>query len=222
MNLWIVGQKYVGSFYSVLFLNAVFFLHFLCSSVLKVLENLPLFIDAVETLPINLKQKLLFLMCKRGLVTDSNISKVSLSFAFPFLFHNWLFNCWSISCFQVLHKKVTALDLSECEVGDSSLAKIAAMCPHLRKIDINSSRANRIQISDEGMFLIAVFVVAPFDRDFPHRCASVGIRVQTPAGGVPQTMQPADGPCHSELDRGVPSAAGIEHWRMFANHRRIS
>jgi len=49
---------------------------FMCSSMLKVIDNLATLIDGVSNLPQNLKARILHLMQKRGLVTDENISKV--------------------------------------------------------------------------------------------------------------------------------------------------
>ena len=48
----------------------------LCSSLLKVIDNLAMVIDGVSTLPPNLKARILHLMQKRGLVSDENIDKV--------------------------------------------------------------------------------------------------------------------------------------------------
>ena len=49
----------------------------LYSSVLKVLDYIPNYITSVNILPPNLKDRLLYLMCKRGLITDINIAQVS-------------------------------------------------------------------------------------------------------------------------------------------------
>jgi len=48
----------------------------MCSSLLKVLDNLATLIDGVSNLPPTLKARILHLMQKRGLVSDENISKV--------------------------------------------------------------------------------------------------------------------------------------------------
>ena len=48
----------------------------MCSSLLKVLDNLATLIDGVSNLPPTLKARILYLMQKRGLVSDENISKV--------------------------------------------------------------------------------------------------------------------------------------------------
>jgi len=49
---------------------------FMCSSLLKVLDNLSILIDGISNLPPNLKAHILHLMQKRGLVSDENIHKV--------------------------------------------------------------------------------------------------------------------------------------------------
>ena len=48
----------------------------MCSSLLKVIDNLATLVDGVSTLPPNLKARILYLMQKRGLVSDENIAKV--------------------------------------------------------------------------------------------------------------------------------------------------
>jgi len=48
----------------------------MCSSLLKVIDNLAALIDGVSNLPPSLKGHILHLMQKRGLVSDENISKV--------------------------------------------------------------------------------------------------------------------------------------------------
>lgn len=49
---------------------------FVCSSLLKVIDNLSLLFDGIASLPPNLKARILHLMQKRGLVSDENIAKV--------------------------------------------------------------------------------------------------------------------------------------------------
>jgi len=49
---------------------------FVCSSLLKVIDNLAMLIDGISTLPPNLKARILHLMQKRGLVSDENVAKV--------------------------------------------------------------------------------------------------------------------------------------------------
>lgn len=52
---------------------------YLSRSINEVLKVLSQNLDDIEKLPTNVKEKLLHLMCKRGMVSDSNISKVCIS-----------------------------------------------------------------------------------------------------------------------------------------------
>ncbi|XP_072015655.1 protein AMN1 homolog isoform X2 [Amphiura filiformis] len=64
-------------------------------------------------------------MSKRGLVTDDNIHKV-------------------------VHGRTKILDLSECDVTDAGLQRLA-VCRNLRKIDLNSAKDNRTTITSAGV-----------------------------------------------------------------------
>ncbi|XP_052102960.1 protein AMN1 homolog [Mytilus californianus] len=81
--------------------------------------------NGIQDLPPNLKDKCLYLMTKRGFITDSNIKKF-------------------------LHDKISVLDLSECTISDVGLGHISK-CSNLRKIDINSAKESRTEISSEGI-----------------------------------------------------------------------
>ncbi|XP_064618070.1 protein AMN1 homolog [Liolophura sinensis] len=95
----------------------------------SVVVNLPVCSDSLECLPTNLKGKCLYLMCKRGLITDDNIKKV-------------------------LHDKLKVLDLSECDITDAALEQVH-ICPQLRKIDLNSAKHNRVNITTTGVLSLA-------------------------------------------------------------------
>ncbi|XP_033101858.1 protein AMN1 homolog isoform X2 [Anneissia japonica] len=76
-------------------------------------------------LPPNLKDKFLHLLSKRGLLNDSNISKL-------------------------VHDRTKALDFSECDVTDECLQKLS-VCRNLRKIDLNATKDNRLTITSLGV-----------------------------------------------------------------------
>ena len=48
-----------------------------CSSIEEVLSVLPYYLESIDILPANLKDRFLHLMTKRGLASDENISQVS-------------------------------------------------------------------------------------------------------------------------------------------------
>ncbi|XP_071494484.1 protein AMN1 homolog [Diadema antillarum] len=99
------------------------------ASLLSVIKQLPCFISQLDNMPVNIKDKLLHLMSKRGLITDANVSKV-------------------------VHKRTRILDLSESEVSDRALQRIG-VCRNLRKIDLNSSKGERAEITSEGIHALA-------------------------------------------------------------------
>ncbi|PIK51993.1 hypothetical protein BSL78_11141 [Apostichopus japonicus] len=95
----------------------------------EVVKILYLHHNDVEKLPTNIKEKLLNLMCKRGLISDVNISKVVTS-------------------------KTRHLDLSWSNFSDQALQSIK-VCKNLRKIDINCTKGERENITSEGFQVIA-------------------------------------------------------------------
>ncbi len=139
---------------------------FSCSSIEEVLEVLPHYIESLHTLPANLKDKFLHLMTKRGLVSDENITHVSCLTCCcqdPCGFSGGVAVCVEIFLengllFQVLHPKVKSIDLSECDITDRCLEAVAACCPNLRKIDLNSTKQDRTTITSRGK---VPFCVAP-------------------------------------------------------------
>lgn len=97
--------------------------------VLNIVNNWQKNLDSVSDLPSNLKDKFIYLMSKRGLLNDDNMHKV-------------------------LHRNVKILDLSDCEVSDQGLTAIRR-CTELRKLDLNSNKQSRTNISSEGICSIA-------------------------------------------------------------------
>lgn len=51
--------------------------------------------------------------------------------------------------FQFLHDKVSVLDLSESNISNVGLAHISR-CSNLRKLDLNSAKASRTEVSSSG------------------------------------------------------------------------
>ncbi|KAL3881832.1 hypothetical protein ACJMK2_028224 [Sinanodonta woodiana] len=94
-----------------------------------IVNNINKLVTDLENLPPNLKDKCLYLMSKRGLVTDANINKV-------------------------LYDHLKTLDLSECDVTDKTLQSLCR-CPQLRKIDLNAAKQSRITITTEGVRSLA-------------------------------------------------------------------
>ncbi|XP_014664186.1 PREDICTED: protein AMN1 homolog [Priapulus caudatus] len=87
-----------------------------------------IYLDAVERLPANIKDRLLHLVCKRGRISDGNIGKL-------------------------LHARVLSLDLSEGDVSDHGL-KHVAKCTLLRKLDLNSLKRPRTTITTQGILQV--------------------------------------------------------------------
>ncbi|XP_030843779.1 protein AMN1 homolog [Strongylocentrotus purpuratus] len=98
-------------------------------SLLSVIKQLPCFLSQLDNLPINVKDNLLHLMSKRGLLTDTNVAKV-------------------------IHKRTRILDLSESSVSDRALLRLG-VCRNLWKIDLNTSKGERTDITDQGIQALA-------------------------------------------------------------------
>ena len=86
------------------------------SNIIKLEPDLPF-------LPVKLKLELFNLMCKRGLLSDTNIS-------------------------LLLHQDILELDLTESSVTDASLLEVGR-CKYLQKLDLNSMKKNRTDITSE-------------------------------------------------------------------------
>ncbi|KAJ8031558.1 Protein AMN1-like [Holothuria leucospilota] len=98
-------------------------------SINEVLKVLSQNLDDIEKLPTNVKEKLLHLMCKRGMVSDSNISKV-------------------------VTAKTRILDLSESNISDEALSALR-ICRNLRKLDLNCTKGVRENITADGLQQVA-------------------------------------------------------------------
>lgn len=83
---------------------------------------------SLDMLPVEIKTKLVNLLSKRGLLTDSNIMKV-------------------------LHPSLRELELSECSVSDSGLSSLC-ICKNLRKLDLNATKNSRENITSEGIIKV--------------------------------------------------------------------
>nr|CAB3221472.1 protein AMN1 homolog [Phallusia mammillata] len=87
-------------------------------SIYCVVQHLPMYGTSVQSLPLVMKNRIIYLLCKRGLLDDTNLE-------------NFL---------DATHKE---LDLSECMITDKSLLTIAKICQRLLKIDLNSPKGFR-------------------------------------------------------------------------------
>ncbi|CAH2278263.1 AMN1 homolog [Pelobates cultripes] len=99
--------------------------------VVSMAKYMSLFESDVESLPPNVKDKLIKLLCIQGHLTDSSIR-------------------------QVLHPSVRILDLRDCEVSDSALQSIS-QCKQLKEINLNSCKGQiRTSITSEGVCSLAL------------------------------------------------------------------
>jgi len=99
-------------------------------SIRKVVERIEIHADNLDKLPCEVKDKILYLMSKRGAFTDSNIKKI-------------------------LHPNVINLDLSESELSDEGLKEVCK-CKALRKLDLNAGKGFRTNISSGAIKSVAV------------------------------------------------------------------
>lgn len=89
-----------------------------------VLVNADLYASQLYFLPINIKNNLLYLMSKRGLLHDNNVG-------------------------LLVHQGVTELDLTESDISDNGLIQLER-CSKLSKLDLNSISGKRTNISSLG------------------------------------------------------------------------
>jgi len=80
---------------------------------------------SLRFLPVEIKTKLVNLLSKRGLLTDSNLA-------------------------NVLHPALRELELCECRVTDNGLACLC-VCKNLRKLDLNATKNSRDNITSQGI-----------------------------------------------------------------------
>ena len=70
----------------------------------------------------------------------------------PFaMWFEWINELGTLMIFllQVLHENLKVLDLSESDVSDEGLRHLCK-CPQLQKIDLNSAKQSRVNISTQG------------------------------------------------------------------------
>ncbi|XP_021355399.1 protein AMN1 homolog [Mizuhopecten yessoensis] len=154
-------------------------------------SNLATSIEGLETLPGHLKDKCVYLMSKRGLITDTNISKV-------------------------LHEKLKVLDLSECEVSDAGLQHLSK-CLQLKKIDLNSAKLSRGNISSEGI-LNVTHTCTQLQTVYVRRCINLTDEaVIALSKSCPQLRLLNVGGCHLLTDRSLLALGENSHFLKSVN-----
>ncbi|KAM5299207.1 protein AMN1 homolog [Ctenodactylus gundi] len=94
------------------------------------MENISRYITDIKPLPPNIKDRLIKTMSSQGRITDSNIS-------------------------EILHPEVQVLDLQGCDISDAALLHLRN-CRKLKKLNLNSSKGNRISITSAGIKAVAL------------------------------------------------------------------
>ncbi|XP_008071494.1 protein AMN1 homolog [Carlito syrichta] len=93
------------------------------------MKNISRYITDIKPLPPNIKDRLIKIMSMQGRITDSNIS-------------------------EILHPEVQILDLRSCDISDTALLHLCN-CRKLKKLNLNSSKGNRLSITSEGIKAVA-------------------------------------------------------------------
>ncbi|KAJ1062296.1 hypothetical protein CapIbe_004689 [Capra ibex] len=93
------------------------------------MKNISRYITDIKPLPPNIKDRLIKIMSVQGQITDSNIS-------------------------EILHPEVQTLDLRSCDISDTALLHLCN-CRKLKKLNLNSSKENRISITSKGIKAVA-------------------------------------------------------------------
>ncbi|KAM9229585.1 protein AMN1 homolog isoform 1-T1 [Trichechus inunguis] len=93
------------------------------------MKNISRYITDIKPLPPNIKDRLIKIMSMQGRITDSNIS-------------------------EILHPEVQTLDLQSCDISDTALLHLCN-CRKLKKLNLNSSKEDRISITSEGIKAVA-------------------------------------------------------------------
>ncbi|XP_008681681.1 protein AMN1 homolog isoform X1 [Ursus americanus] len=93
------------------------------------MKNISRYITDIKPLPPNIKDRLIKIMSTQGQITDSNIS-------------------------EILHPEVQTLDLRSCDISDTALLHLCN-CRKLKKLNISSSKENRISITSKGIKAVA-------------------------------------------------------------------
>ena len=96
----------------------------------SVAENMTSCKYDISMVPTNIKERMLNLLCKRGLVTDSNIE-------------------------YCVFRSLGTVDLSECLASDKSLKILSQNCSRLVKIDLNATKGNREEITSAGVVALS-------------------------------------------------------------------
>ncbi|XP_069102421.1 protein AMN1 homolog isoform X1 [Argopecten irradians] len=158
--------------------------------------NLSTSLDGIEMLPDNLKDKCLYLMSKRGLVSDTNISKV-------------------------LHQKLKVLDLSECEVSDVGLQHLLK-CPQLKKLDLNSAKLSRSNISSQGIINVA-HTSTQLQTVYLRRCINLtDTAVITLSTSCPHLRLLNIGGCHLLTDQSLQALGQNSHFLKSVNFSKTN
>ncbi|XP_060070166.1 protein AMN1 homolog [Ylistrum balloti] len=153
--------------------------------------NLSTSMEGIEMLPGNLKDKCLYLMSKRGFVSDTNISKV-------------------------LHEKLKVLDLSECDVTDTGLQHLSK-CPQLKKLDLNSAKVSRSNISTEGIINVA-HTCTQLQTVYLRRCINLTDEaVIALSTSCPQLRLLNIGGCHLLTDKSLLALGQNSHYLKSVN-----
>ncbi|XP_077726670.1 protein AMN1 homolog isoform X2 [Canis aureus] len=145
------------------------------------MKNISRYITDIKPLPPNIKDRLIKIMSTQGQITDSNISELlplSSSYQHPGSLHfqkvfSFLINFTSINLEKVkikmqneytngkkkkkptiLHPEVQTLDLRSCDISDTALLHLCN-CRKLKKLNISSSKENRISITSKGIKAVA-------------------------------------------------------------------
>ncbi|XP_044083754.1 protein AMN1 homolog isoform X3 [Mustela nigripes] len=93
------------------------------------MKNISRYITDIKPLPPNIKDRLIKIMSIQGQITDSNIS-------------------------EILHPEVQTLDLRSCDISDTALLHLCN-CRKLKKLNLSSSKENRISITSKGIKAVA-------------------------------------------------------------------
>ncbi|XP_078424618.1 protein AMN1 homolog isoform X2 [Cetorhinus maximus] len=109
-------------------MDAAFRFSLLDLCIYSLVKSLSRYAADLQTLPPNLKDKLIKIMSAHGIITDENMH-------------------------QVLHPGLQKLDLSACDITDHGLIMLQ-ICTQLREINLNSSDY-KLSITSEGLKVIA-------------------------------------------------------------------
>ncbi|XP_064629069.1 protein AMN1 homolog isoform X2 [Lineus longissimus] len=159
-------------------------------SLRAVMKNISFYINDTQRLPMNLRDRILGLMTKRGLLTDDNIGKV-------------------------LHPNVKSIDLSGCDVGDVGLKKLC-VCRQLRKVDLNALKEPRTNITAEGIIPVSQSC-RNLEVVYLRRCPSITDEaVIALAQNCPRLRNLNIGGCPSITDRSLEAlGTNLSHLRSI-------